>query len=351
MSHIRCVLKHHLCSRNPNTAMIATDSTMITLTAYIISNVPRVVAMAVGAVAVFLVASIEGIGAGIISMTLTTLCISPLFVSSHDVDAESNSNREMSHIFEGTNPDELQQFRDEEHSLLGRLFHQTIELCNLEELAYVAYILRESRGLVILLICGIASMMTALLAGFESVDIFRAFLASVSCYGITTVLVARSARAIILDSNNAQSKQERLSYKEVKQIMSSIPQEIFVHEAETDNCDSERLAKMLQNRSKATEQQSTNDSKQKMIDKLQEERNFNDECCICLSGFQGGQIIRVLPKCHHEFHMCCIDKWALTFASKEYDCSPRMKRGRPTCPLCNRIFSEKEPRDLQITDC
>ena len=315
---------------------------MIALATYLVENVPFVVATIVGAVAVFLVMSIGGICAGIISISLTTLCISPLFTSFQGVDSGTTSTREISHIFEESNSDELQQFRDEEHSHLCRLFHQTIELFNLDELAYVACILKESRGLVVILICGISSMMTALLAGFESLDIFRALLTSISCYGLTTVLVARSARTIIFDNNNAELNKERLSFKQVKEIMALVPQEIFMHEGETGNCNSERLAMMLQNRSIATEQQLANDSKQCMIETLYEKRNFNHDCSICLSAFTKGQVIRVLPKCHHEFHKCCIDKWAMTFASREYDFSPYVKRGRPTCPLCNMIFSSED---------
>ncbi|KAL4573205.1 hypothetical protein LXL04_020004 [Taraxacum kok-saghyz] len=33
------------------------------------------------------------------------------------------------------------------------------------------------------------------------------------------------------------------------------------------------------------------------------------ECTVCLSTFEGGQMIRVLPSCKHHFHAECIDKW------------------------------------------
>ncbi|KAK9670571.1 hypothetical protein RND81_13G210200 [Saponaria officinalis] len=33
------------------------------------------------------------------------------------------------------------------------------------------------------------------------------------------------------------------------------------------------------------------------------------ECVICLSEFEGGELVRVLPKCHHGFHVMCIDEW------------------------------------------
>ncbi|KAH7296991.1 hypothetical protein KP509_26G047900 [Ceratopteris richardii] len=42
-------------------------------------------------------------------------------------------------------------------------------------------------------------------------------------------------------------------------------------------------------------------------------------CCICLSRYEEGVVLRELP-CSHTFHMTCIDKWL---------------RMRATCPLCN----------------
>ncbi|KAI3818824.1 hypothetical protein L1987_12645 [Smallanthus sonchifolius] len=35
----------------------------------------------------------------------------------------------------------------------------------------------------------------------------------------------------------------------------------------------------------------------------------NSECAVCLSSFEDGQMIRVLPNCKHHFHAECIDKW------------------------------------------
>ncbi|KAK7302554.1 hypothetical protein RJT34_13446 [Clitoria ternatea] len=33
------------------------------------------------------------------------------------------------------------------------------------------------------------------------------------------------------------------------------------------------------------------------------------ECSVCLSEFQEGEDLRLLPKCHHAFHLPCIDTW------------------------------------------
>ncbi|KAG2323582.1 hypothetical protein Bca4012_059058 [Brassica carinata] len=52
------------------------------------------------------------------------------------------------------------------------------------------------------------------------------------------------------------------------------------------------------------------------------------ECSVCLSKFQDVEILRLLPKCKHAFHIECIDEWLAQHA---------------TCPLCrSRVCIEDE---------
>ncbi|KAL0733432.1 hypothetical protein Bca4012_009642 [Brassica carinata] len=52
------------------------------------------------------------------------------------------------------------------------------------------------------------------------------------------------------------------------------------------------------------------------------------ECSVCLSKFEDIEILRLLPKCKHAFHIECIDEWLEQHA---------------TCPLCrNRVSIEDE---------
>ncbi|KAM7519412.1 hypothetical protein LguiB_018374 [Lonicera macranthoides] len=45
------------------------------------------------------------------------------------------------------------------------------------------------------------------------------------------------------------------------------------------------------------------------------------ECTICLSKFEDAEILRLLPKCKHAFHMACADQWLERHSS---------------CPLCRQ---------------
>ncbi|CAN1771889.1 RING-H2 finger protein ATL74 [Linum perenne] len=39
------------------------------------------------------------------------------------------------------------------------------------------------------------------------------------------------------------------------------------------------------------------------------------ECSICLGEVLDGERVRVMPKCNHEFHVSCIDKWLAAHSS------------------------------------
>ncbi|KAI4331092.1 hypothetical protein MLD38_029315 [Melastoma candidum] len=59
-------------------------------------------------------------------------------------------------------------------------------------------------------------------------------------------------------------------------------------------------------------------------------------CTVCLSMFNAGERIRVLPDCKHSFHAECIDEWLAL---------------NPTCPVCRtRVVSilQKESRDPPV---
>ncbi|GKU95129.1 hypothetical protein SLEP1_g8529 [Rubroshorea leprosula] len=52
---------------------------------------------------------------------------------------------------------------------------------------------------------------------------------------------------------------------------------------------------------------------------------LDKSCAICLSEFAVGDSLRVLPKCNHGFHICCIDKWL---------------RSSSSCPTCRHCLTK-----------
>lgn len=49
------------------------------------------------------------------------------------------------------------------------------------------------------------------------------------------------------------------------------------------------------------------------------------QCSICLSEYQENEVLRIMPKCGHSFHLSCIDIWL---------------RKQSTCPVCRLSVSE-----------
>ncbi|KAI9106358.1 hypothetical protein K1719_021886 [Acacia pycnantha] len=54
-------------------------------------------------------------------------------------------------------------------------------------------------------------------------------------------------------------------------------------------------------------------------------------CVVCLSKFENGETLRLLPKCKHAFHMNCIDTWL---------------EGHSTCPLCRCRIDLEDIKNL-----
>ncbi|XP_010543042.1 PREDICTED: RING-H2 finger protein ATL57 [Tarenaya hassleriana] len=53
-----------------------------------------------------------------------------------------------------------------------------------------------------------------------------------------------------------------------------------------------------------------------------------EDCAICLSDFEDGEAVKVIPYCRHVFHVACVDTWLSSHVS---------------CPFCRSIqlFSDK----------
>ncbi|RDX71274.1 RING-H2 finger protein ATL7 [Mucuna pruriens] len=58
----------------------------------------------------------------------------------------------------------------------------------------------------------------------------------------------------------------------------------------------------------------------------------NSQCTVCLSEYQGEDMLRILPYCGHSFHVTCIDLWL---------------QQNSTCPVC-RISLREFPERKQL---
>nr|GMC58835.1 E3 ubiquitin-protein ligase ATL42-like [Ipomoea batatas] len=59
------------------------------------------------------------------------------------------------------------------------------------------------------------------------------------------------------------------------------------------------------------------------------------ECSVCLARFEDVEILRLLPKCKHAFHIGCIDQWL---------------DNHSTCPLCRHKISPEDLSTLQYSN-
>ena len=313
-------------------------------------DAPQLASLAIASYVIGFVFFSEGLWRGCVSTVLTAICIAPLFGrQAMQSPAASDESDGSSRIFAEASSQELENMRYEEYTVVGRMIHIGIENWSqdVEDLMYVAQVLSENQGLLLLLVVGMLSMMFALVIGFEDVNVIMALFLSVACYSLTTVFVARSA----LRSIPLSDKRQSLSSAEVTRIIEAIHEENFVRNDELMRCDLSCL-KMMFNCRKAELQdavirtelcacyypycecKSLESEKSIIVEKLLLRRKYNESCCICLEKFKANDRIRVLGGCQHEFHSQCIDTWLRTFASDRLRIS-RVKSGHhPCCPLC-----------------
>ncbi|KAI3669198.1 hypothetical protein L6452_40425 [Arctium lappa] len=63
---------------------------------------------------------------------------------------------------------------------------------------------------------------------------------------------------------------------------------------------------------------------------------LDKECVICLSEFVPEELVKILPKCNHGFHVQCIDKWLSSHSS---------------CPTCRHSLKETCQKILSAATC
>lgn len=56
------------------------------------------------------------------------------------------------------------------------------------------------------------------------------------------------------------------------------------------------------------------------------------ECAVCLAVFEDTDLLRVLPKCRHDFHVDCVDKWL---------------EDHKGCPVCRQSVEAQDVLSLE----
>ena len=57
------------------------------------------------------------------------------------------------------------------------------------------------------------------------------------------------------------------------------------------------------------------------------------ECSVCLSEFEAGEPVKILPPCGHAFHVQCISEWLTA---------------KDTCPLCRCCLAPRQRRVVMV---
>ena len=58
---------------------------------------------------------------------------------------------------------------------------------------------------------------------------------------------------------------------------------------------------------------------------------FDQDCCvICKEEFSEGDLVLIVPECHHAFHGICLKQWWLSLAQNE-----------KKCPICLQVVTSR----------
>lgn len=222
-----------------------------------------------------------------------------------------------------------------------RIAMRTREACNHlgDEFRCVADLLQRDLHLLLLLVYGIGALTSGLVIGV-GLSLVLALLSAALAYLFVTFIVLRIAahRREIRRTVQVVTL-PKICLADITKVMEDIPLEKYVANNDLDDCSSHQLRIMLtmrrpRNGNNAEWVKAIRDpsvSKADLVASVQKFRTAqSNTCCICFEEYKTGDVLRVLPKCHHEFHPSCIEAWAKTFVT-----SNKSRKGCPKCPLCN----------------
>jgi hypothetical protein len=144
-------------------------------------------------------------------------------------------------------------------------------------------------------------------------------------YGPGAAQGGRRTRA----ETSAEREERHAKMKSIAEQIQKMPVEPFVPQEDIYSKSSiADLKKMLERRGVTGDQLKSIKDRKNLEERIDQERRYSDTCCICFETYEPGEPLRVLPRCHHELHLECLDKWAYTFSAMS------KRHQDPSCPLC-----------------
>lgn len=80
----------------------------------------------------------------------------------------------------------------------------------------------------------------------------------------------------------------------------------------------------------------------------------DSQCSICLGEYQEKEILRIMPKCCHSFHLSCIDPWLMKQSTcpvcrlpLKHSLDPKQARLDDNAEIPSEYFNQSNPQGLQ----
>jgi hypothetical protein len=229
------------------------------------------------------------------------------------------------------------------------LFDDTMDQVHHDDFQRLARIIWSDFVLLSLAIVGIILIVIGIMVGTD-LGVISAIMLGTLPYIYASSMVIKAAQRSAIRKINGRQQWTKI---EILLKMADLPSEMFVHDHELETCSDEQLESMLDIRkvSNKDEDDTTHsierdrfiklgkkdEYRSNIVQAVRQCRKYNEMCCICFEDYKTGDNLRILPKCHHEYHIDCLDTWVTTFATSKVKL---MAGANPTCPLCNEVICQ-----------
>lgn len=143
------------------------------------------------------------------------------------------------------------------------------------------------------------------------------------------VAAVAAQREAGVNTRQAQDAASSDNFNRIMRVIQVMPTEEFKSPAELQDASIHELKDRLQRRDVTFAGCVERAELVELLVRFRGGPSNNDTCCICCEEYASGDVLRLLRKCKHEFHLECLDKWAFTSVNSQRS---------PSCPLCNQAL-------------